>query len=207
MRPCKRADCLALCIVTSSALAQDEPLAPEGYIELGLGRTDNLNRDAEELQSDIGRLAVGFAGRTDRRWLQAALAGDIEYRQVWCRRAPWTMTTEVLGSVDGELELHAVPDRFQWDFRFGYGQVRIDPLGAVGPSNRQRTTAFSTGPQVFLPLGERTFLQVGGTLSEQSFEVTRDLDGRMKAARLGLERQHRSYHAAYARARGKRNRV
>ena len=129
--------CVALCIVASLALAQEEPSTPEGYIEIGLGQTDNLGRNADELQSDIGRLAVGFAGRTDRRRLRGAVAGDIEYRKYGAEEL-LDDDDEVLGSVDGVLELHAVPDRVQWDFRVGYGQVRIDALGAMGPSNRQR---------------------------------------------------------------------
>ncbi len=179
---------LVLCLVAPLAFAQEERSAPEGKIEIGLGQTDNLNRDATELQSDIGRLAVGFAGRTDRRWLRAAVAGDIEYRKYGADELSGD-DHEVLGSVDGVLELHAVPDRVQWDFRAGYGQVRIDSFGAIGPSNRQNTTSFSTGPQFTLPLGQRTLLQVGGTVSDQSFEVTKDLDGRSTAARLGLERR------------------
>ncbi len=191
--PAQTGACLAFCIVASLAssqlaFAQEVPSTPEGKIEVGLGQTDNLNRDADELESDIGRLAVGFAGRTDRRWLRAALAADIEYRKYGAKEL-LDEDYEVLGSVDGVLELHMVPDRLQWDFRAGYGQVRIDARGALGPSNRQSTKSFSTGPQIALPLGERTLLQVGGLISEQSFEVTQDLDGQSTNVRLGLERQ------------------
>lgn len=180
--------CFGICVVAPLALAQEDSTPPEGRIELGLGQTDNLNRDADELESDIGKLAVGFAGHTNRRWLRAALAGDIEYRKYGAKELEED-DDEILGSVDALLELHAVPDRFQWDFRASYGQVRIDSLGAMGPSNRQYTTSFSTGPQIALPLGQRTLLQIGGRLSDQSFEVTQDLDGRSTVARLGLERQ------------------
>lgn len=176
---------LILCLVAPFAIAQDEPSKPEGSIEIGIGHTDNLNRDANELESDIGVLGVGFAGRTDRRWLRAGLAADVEYRRYHADEDD----NEVLGSVDGELELHMVPDRVQWDFSVAYGQARIDPLGAVGPANRQYATSFSTGPQLALPLGGRTILQIGGSVSDQSFEVTEDLDGRSMDARLGLERR------------------
>ncbi|MEQ9562902.1 MAG: hypothetical protein RLN69_10300, partial [Woeseiaceae bacterium] len=174
-----------MCVVASLATAQEEPSKPQGSIEIGLGHTDNLNRDANELESDIGVLGVGFAGQTDRRWLRAALAGDVQYRRYQAEEDD----NEVLGSVDGALELQFVPDRVEWDFSVAYGQVRIDPLGAVGPSNRQSTTSFSTGPQFALPLGDRTILQIGGSISDQSFEVTEDLDGRSTDARLGLERR------------------
>jgi len=176
-----------MCVASPFAVAQEAPPKPEGKIEFGLGHTDNLGRNAEELESDIGRLAVGFAGRTHRRWLRAALVGDLEYRKYNAKGL--TNDDELLGSVDGVLELHAVPDRVHWDFRIGYGQVRIDTFGAVGPANRQRLISLSTGPQIALPLGERTLLQVGGSVSEQRYEVTQDLDGRTTAARLGLERQ------------------
>ena len=176
-----------MCVLASLALADEERSAPEAKIELGIGQTDNLNRNAEEIESDIGRLAVGFAGSSDRRWLRAALAGDVEYRKY--EASGLEDDDEVLGSVDGELELHAVREMVQWDFGVGYGQVRIDPLGAVGPANRQTTVSFSTGPQINLPLGERSFLQFGATLSDQDFDVTRDLDGRQTTARLGLGRR------------------
>ena len=178
---------IALCVIACLADAQEELSNPAASVEFGLGRSDNLNRDAEELAANIGRLAVGFSGYADRRWLQAALNADIEYRKY--DASELLVDDELLGSVDGVLELHAVPEKFQWDFRYGYGQVRIDAFGAVGPLNRQRTTSLSTGPQVKLPLGERTLLHVAGTLSDQSFEATRELDGRSSAVRMALERQ------------------
>ena len=179
---------LLVCIANSHVSAQEEPFAPEGYIELGLGQTDNLNNDAAELQSDIGRLAVGFAGLSDRRWLRASLSGDIEYRKYDAEEILGD-DHEILGSVDGLLEIRLLPDRFQWDIGADYGQIRIDPVGAIGPSNRQYTHSISTGPQIILPLGERTFLRAKGSISDQSFEVTQDLDGRSTTIQLGLERQ------------------
>ena len=157
-----------MCTVVAPVSAQDEAPRPQGSIELGLGQTDNLNRNAEELESDIGRIAVRFAGRADRRWFQAALAADVEYRKYGAEELE-DEDDEVLGSIDGLLELIAVPDRLQWDFRAGYGQVRIDAFGAISPSNRQQTSTFSTGPKVAIPLGARTFLQIGGLISEQTF--------------------------------------
>jgi hypothetical protein len=179
--------CLALCIVVSPALAQQETFAPEASIELGVGHTDNVNRDADELDSDIGRLSVGFAVRSDRRWLQTAVAGDLEYLKYSADEV--SVDDEVLGSVDGTLVVLIVPDRVQWDFGLNYGQARVDALGPVGPLNRQAVTSFSTGPQITIPLAERTSLQASGLISEQSFEERTDLDGRRTAARLGLERQ------------------
>lgn len=178
---------LAFYAAFSLAFAQDGPPTPEASIDLGLGYTDNLNRTADEQSSDIGRLAVGFAGRTERRWLRGAIAGDVEYLKYGADDV--LDDDEVLGSVDAELKLNFVPERVQWDFDAGYGQVRIDPVGAVGPSNRQGTTSFSTGPQITFPLGGRSTLRLGGMISEQSFDETKDLDGRLTALRLGLERQ------------------
>lgn len=175
------------CVVAHLAWSQEEPPPPEGSIELGLGYSDNLNHDADELSSDIVRLAVGFVGRSDQRWVRTALAADIEYLKYGADGL--VDDDELLGSVDGALELHAVPDIVQWNVRYDYGQVRIDPLGATGLSNRQRTTSFSTGPQINLSLAERTLLQAGALVSEQSFEQTRELDGRLTAVRVALARQ------------------
>jgi len=179
--------CLALCSFSSPAMGQEEASAREASIELGLGHTDNVNRNADELDSDIGRLSVGFAGRSDRRWLKTAIAGDLEYLKYGADELP--VDDEVLGSVDGTLVAQLVPDRVRWDFGLSYGQVRINPAGVVGPLNRQSITSFSTGPQVTIPLAARTSLQISGFISEQKFEETTELDGRITAARLGLERQ------------------
>ena len=182
---------LALWLFSLQASAQEVPNKPEWYLELGVGRTDNLNRDPDELESDIGKVGVGFAGRTDRRWLRAALGGDLEYRryEIDSSEEPLEDDDEVLGTAGLQLELHAIPDRIQWDFRADYGQSRIDPLGAVGPSNRQRTTSYATGPKFGLPLGSRTLLKLGGEVADQEFEVTQDLDGRSTNILLELERQ------------------
>lgn len=179
--------CLALCVVVSPALGQEQVFKPEASIELSVGHTDNVNRDADELDSDIGRLSVGFSGRSDRRWLQSAVAGDLEYLKYSADEL--SVDDEVLGSVDGKLAVLIVPDRVQWDFGLNYGQARIDSLGPVGPLNRQTVTSFSTGPQITIPLAERTSLQASGLISEESFEERPDLDARRTAARLGLERQ------------------
>jgi hypothetical protein len=180
--------CLALCINSPFASAQEEPSAAGGRIEIGLGRTDNLNRDAEELQADIATLAVGFVGRSDQRWVRASLAGDIELRK-YEAEDPASDVDDVLGSVDGILELHAVPDRLLWHFRGSYGQARINPFGVTGPSNRQGTTSFLAGPEAAISLGERTLLRIDGSVSQQKYEVTKELDARKTGVRLGLERQ------------------
>src|SRR6185295_19057075 len=119
----------------------------EASIEVGAGHTDNLNRDAARISSEVDLVGVAFAAsRKDQGVMRGAIRGDVQYLKYGA--AGLTEDHEVLGSVDGVLEAHIVPDRFQWDVRYDYGQVRADPREAVGPTNRLRSTTTSTGPTV-----------------------------------------------------------
>ncbi|HEY8549716.1 MAG TPA: hypothetical protein VIL35_07170, partial [Vicinamibacterales bacterium] len=143
----------------------EEAPPPEARIELGVGESDNLNRDAAALRSDMTILGLGFGARRNTRLVRGALAGDVELREYGAEGL--ADDDEVLGSIDGVLELHVVPDRFRWDAESNFGQVRTDPSAPVGPENRERTTVFSTGPRLSWPVGGRNTLEVGADVAER----------------------------------------
>jgi hypothetical protein len=163
-----------------------EPTRPQARIALGIGQSDNVNRDAASVRSDMARLETGFSGRIDRQRLRGALAGDLEFLKYGAEEI--ADDSEVLGSVDGLLELHLVPDRFHWDVQYGYGQTRLDYLGPIGPSNRQTTTVATTGPSLLVPLGSRNALEFGALVSERTYEETSEFDNRLTTLRLGFTR-------------------
>lgn len=178
----------AAAFMSGLAVAQTAaPTGPQASISLGFGHSDNLNRDeTNAVSSDITRLQVGFAGSVDRLRLRGMAAGDLQYRDYAAEES--AVDSEVLGSVDGWLELHMVPDQFYWDVQYGFGQTRLDVFGPVGPGNRQRTTVVATGPHLALPLGDRNSLEFGARVSERSYEKQPEFDGRLTTVQLGLVR-------------------
>ena len=155
-------------------------------MELGFGQTDNLNKDTVGLRSDMTILGLGFSARRDRALARGALAGDVDLLKYGA--ADVADDDEVLGSIDGILELHAVPDRFRWDFGGNFGQVRTDPRAPVGPDNRERTRVVSTGPALAWPFGRRSVLEVGAEVADRRFERTETLDSRLTSTRVGISR-------------------
>jgi hypothetical protein len=167
--------------------APPERASPQARVEIGVGETDNLNHDAAELRSDIDVLGVAFdARRTEGPLLRGAIKGDVHYMKYGA--VGLDVNHEVLGSVDGGLELHIVPERFEWDTRYDYGQVRADPRAAVGPTNRLDTTTASTGPMVTLPAGDRNSVELAAQISDRHFESTQSLDSQLTTTRFALRR-------------------
>lgn len=169
-----------------SAIAQElVPDRPAARLELGFGQSDNLNRDAAELRSDVTRLGAAFDVRRNGDRLRGVLVGDLQLAKYG---ADLPDDDELLGSVDGQVALHAVQDRFWWDIRHGSGQVRTDPRAPISPENRERTAVTTLGPNLVLPLGGRNSFEASAYLSERRFQNTSELDSELTTARVGVSR-------------------
>jgi hypothetical protein len=155
-------------------------------LEFGVGESDNLFRTATPLRSDITSLGSVFNLRRDQRLVRGSLVGDIRFLKYGADQI--VDDSEVVGSVDGKLELHIVPERFHWDFNYDYGQARTDPRAPVGPGNRQHTTVTSTGPELALPFGTRNAFELGAHIAERHFETSTELDSRLTTVRFGVRR-------------------
>src|SRR5690606_38238585 len=131
--------------------APDAQARPEVHLRIGAGHTSNLFLDDRELRSDIEMLGVGLvAGKASSRW-RGVIATDLEFRRYDAEIIE--DNDELLGSLDGRLEIELVPERFVWIFEQNSGQSRTNPLAPVGPDNRERTDVFSTGPRWAFPVG------------------------------------------------------
>lgn len=179
------------CLLVASASsvgaqpARDERPGPSFNVEIGYGQTDNLGRRASsEIRSDITTLGLAFGLTADRRRLDGRIVGDVDWRHYGADEV--RDDQEAVGSVDGALSLHAVPDIFIWDFFLNQGQTRTDPLAPVGPDNRDQTKVVTIGPRVALPIGERNRLDVSARKSERSYRDSGFLDSEMSSVNLGF---------------------
>jgi hypothetical protein len=131
----------------------------------GHGESDNIARSTapEDGSYDSLGFLADFARNSQRFDLN--IHADLESRSYSLD----TVDNELVGTVNAGAEVHIVPQRFSWEFRDYHGQGITDPYAAIGPGNREQLNVLSTGPIVDLPLGARTSLELGVTLSRRRF--------------------------------------
>jgi hypothetical protein len=160
------AGCCGLTLATVGN-AQEEPDRATLDLYLGAERSDNITRVPVDEVTDttgIGRAAVVFEQHRPR--LDTEITGDLQYRHY----LDDTYDDEVVGGATADIGWGILPDRFVWVFQDNYGQIMTDPLGSDTPDNRESFNYFSTGPDITVPLGERTALLLSGRWSDTYYE-------------------------------------
>lgn len=178
--------------VTASALpalavAQGVPRTTETFwtVEAGAEYTDNVGRASEDEQSEtVGTGTIAFGLATVRRRLDADITGRLEYREYFDS----AFDSEIVGGVRGAVLFTLIPERFTWVVTDNFGQISNDRRLVDNPDNRRDINYFSTGPDVTLPLGQRTFVQVSGRYSDTYYEGE-STDSTMLTGSLALIRQ------------------
>ena len=154
-------------------------------IEAGVEYTDNVGRASVEEESET----VGVAGfildlNTDRPRLDAAIGAHLEYREYLDE----TFDSELVGGVDGLASYAFIPERFVWVITDNFGQIANQRTLPDSPDNRQNINYLSTGPDITLPLGGRTLVQLSGRYSDTYYENTPE-DNESVTGSLALIRQ------------------
>lgn len=172
-----------LLAIGPGAWAQDKQAS--WGLDLGARYTDNVGRVAVDEKSEtVGIAGLNFAFDVDRPRLDGGAAADLRYQKYFDS----TFDNEVDGGLDGQLSFAFVPERFTWVVQDNYGQVARNRQVADNPANRQDINYFSTGPDVTLPFGSRTFLQLSGRWSDTYFEDD-DQDNETLTGSAALMRQ------------------
>jgi hypothetical protein len=163
------------------------PGAAVAEINLGLevtaGYTDNLLRQPEG--QDEVPASLGLTGA----WVETTrhLAVDVQGRVDGITYFNDTTDDEVVGQLDGSLTWWAVPERFAWVVDNVYGQVATDPFAPISPENRENTNFFATGPDWFIPFGERMRAYLGGRYGSVRYEIN-DTDSERLVGIAGIDR-------------------
>lgn len=151
--------------------------------EVTAGYTDNLQRRPEgddEIPASLG--LVGIWNEVTRH-----LSADVEGRVDGIEYFNNTVDDEILGQLDASLAWWAVPERLAWIVENVYGQVATDPFAVISPENRENTNIFSTGPDWYMPFGDRMRGYLGGRYGLARYEVT-DNDSDRWAGMAGIDR-------------------
>jgi hypothetical protein len=172
-------------LALSLLLMHDSAIAEANLsVEATAGYTDNLLRTPDG--DEDFPFALGFTGT----WIESTrrLSADVEGRVNGVTYLNGSFDDEVVGQLDGSVTFWAVPERFAWVLENVYGQITTDPFSPISPENRQNTNVLSTGPDWFIPLGERTRAYLGGRYSSVQYEVTDDEDSERLLGIAGVDR-------------------
>jgi hypothetical protein len=152
-------------------------------VESIAGYTNNFERLPEG--SDEIPISLGLIGT----WTESTrhLTADVEGRVDGITYLNDTIDDEILGQVDAAVVWWAVPERFAWVLENVFGQITTDPFSPIGPENRQNLNFLSTGPDWYIPLGERSRGYLGARYGSAQYEITDDNSERLLGI-VGIDR-------------------
>ncbi len=153
-------------------------------LRTNLVHSDNLGRDELKESGTFGSVGtlLDFSRAGSR--LDLSLVGELDYFDYSSNR----FDSEVVGRLSGQLTAKLIPERFNWVATNDYGQIRRDPLRAESPENREFLNVFSTGPDLALPLDDRTIIRTSARYSLRNFEDSNRVDSDVISGEFGLQR-------------------
>lgn len=171
----------AALLCAAGANAQGIDLA----VSVGGFHTDNVRRESVDEESQtVGELGLRLGIERDTGRLNSHVSANLAYRNYFDD----AYDEDLRGGVDATVTYWFAPERFSWVIQDNLGQAFIDPRNVDTPDNQQNANFFSTGPDLRLPIGDRTSVLLSGRWSQASYEEF-DADNQRFTGTLGLERR------------------
>lgn len=182
-----RAGVLGLAV--AAGLIQQLPASAQDLLpglHAGVAYSDNITQTQNSDAIAGSWLEAGFAGHylEQRPNLEAELTSDVAFRHYDIAQAH----NEVVGGATGHVGISLIDNALKWVADDVYGQSSVNAFGVNSPVNRQGTNFFSTGPDLYLPLGERTRAYLKGRYALAYYQ-TLDLGNKRRTGEVGLERR------------------
>ncbi len=132
--------------------------AEPGYqVSVGVIESDNVQRLSSGGNSDtIIEEELGLTWHQRGTRLDADVDADLSHLNY----VPALFGDEVIGNFIGQARYAIVPQMLFWELADNFGQSSINPLQAITPANREFVNYAMTGPEMLLPLGGSTLLDV-----------------------------------------------
>ena len=141
--------------------------APGYEIQLGVAESDNIQRLPSGARDEtIGYEELGFTWHEKRPSLDADIDADISHLSY----LQHTYDDEVIGNFIGQARVNLVPQLLTWETFDNFGQNRLNPLSPITPGNRENVNYFGTGPELSLPLGRETRLDLTGQYGRVDYQ-------------------------------------
>lgn len=171
----------AVCCCAGVAQAQEVDLG----LTIGGYHTDNIRRtSAGEESQTVGELGLRLGVARDTGRLNANIDANLAYRDYFDN----AYDADLQGGFNGTVVYWFLPERLSWEFQDNYARALIDPRSVDTPGNQQNTNYFTTGPDLRLPIGDRTSVLIGGRWSDVYYEDTAAGSNRLLGT-LGIERR------------------
>ncbi len=140
-------------------------------LNAGFEHSDNIGRTIDARQSaSIVQAGLVVDFNDTRPHLQTRLATNLNYFDY----LEGGYKSQVIGGLDGGLIATLVPGALTWSAHDNFGQLAVDPTAVVTPGNIQNVNAFTTGPDVTLPLGRANDLALHGEYSRIDYQESTD---------------------------------
>ncbi|WP_405229998.1 outer membrane beta-barrel protein [Lentisalinibacter sediminis] len=152
------------------AAAQEVKAELDYEIRAGAAYTDNVRRVSNGEEDDTIAVA-GFSvdWSEERRRFEANVAGDFDYFDYLDN----TFDSDNVSLLNAGVLFKVSPGLFHWSADNTYGTIRSDPFAAETPEFRENVNRFSTGPDFFFRLNDRTSLNLNGRYALNEFEESR----------------------------------
>jgi hypothetical protein len=149
----------------TSAYAQEQIF--DWSVDVGAEHSDNVGRSADNEESEsIATAGLAVTYETDGPRLDTDAGVELQYRNY----LDDVYESEVVGGANVALTYAFAPERFLWVVEDNFGQLANERQLPDTPDNRQNFNYFTTGPDIVLPLGGRTNLQLSGRWSDVNYE-------------------------------------
>jgi hypothetical protein len=177
------------CVAAALALAPPAPATGQNLlsgVHVGVAYSDNITHTASSTAISTTWLEAGLAGQfaEKRTRFEADLDSDVSYRKF----SRGDRQHEFFGGVNGHARVRIFDDSLIWIADDVYGQSSVNSFGTNSPVNRQGTNYFSTGPDLYAPLGNRTRLFVRARYALVSYQ-TLLLNNKRRTGEIGAERR------------------
>lgn len=167
--------------LATPAHAQFQPRAATG-----LTYSDNVARLPQDKRS--GAQAAALAGfrflELNPRWNADVNAGLAYLR--YFNDPSATSDSDTLKTISAFGEVSIVPRAISWELLENYGQVALDPFGAIHPADRQNSNYVTTGPNFEIPLGAVDRLDLQPRYSDVRYSQSDNQNNRRGSATAAL---------------------
>jgi hypothetical protein len=157
--------------------------AQAGYqVSVGVIESDNIQRLPSGGNTDtIIEEEIGLTWHQRGSRLDADVDADLSHLNY----VPALFGPEVIGNFIGQARYSIVPQMLFWDLADNFGQSSIDPLQAITPANREFVNYAMTGPEMLLPIGGSTLLDVAARYGRVDYQSSA-LNSNRYSGRLGV---------------------
>lgn len=176
---------LGALIAANPVSGQTPPSEFQFGVKSTFGVSDNIRRSPTEEISEL-IAGIGIVGSWEKE--QGRFRGEAEYDVSYYTYLDDTFDDQVFGGLNLFAEYDLIEDRLTWMVQENFGQADIDPFTSSNPGNIENVNYFTTGPDLKLRFGERTYTVVGGRYSNIAYERTRGDNERFEGT-ISLRRE------------------